>query len=66
MLSLLYHIKLYKNHMNESLFIKLRNHLTWNKFQSIKVKKNDVMMPKNGHFILQALIGILGQLDTFN
>jgi hypothetical protein len=28
--------------------------------------ENDVVMPKNGHSILQTLIGILGQLDTLN
>ncbi len=48
-----HHIILYKNIINESFFMKLKNHLLWNKFQSMKVQKNYAMTSKNGHSSLQ-------------
>jgi hypothetical protein len=47
-----HHIILYKNLINEFFFMKLRNYLLWNKFQYMKVQKNDAMTSKNGHFKL--------------
>ncbi len=41
-----HHIILYKNVINEFFFIKLKKYLLWNKFQYMKVQKNDAMTSK--------------------
>jgi hypothetical protein len=48
MIPLLYHNKLYNNHMTKSFFIQVIIFLTF-----IRVQKNDIVMSKNGHSSLQ-------------
>jgi hypothetical protein len=52
-ISLVYHIKLYKNHIIESLFIQLNFFLTQETFSSRRCKKKNIMTSKNGHSSLQ-------------
>jgi hypothetical protein len=53
MISFVYLIGFYKNHIIESLFTKLKNKLTSETFQSRRCKKFNNVTLKNGHSSLQ-------------